>query len=88
MRNDLLPSVLRHCRANEGSQDKILACREFVTPLRTVLGMGWGIDTPLAAWVSCAEAGAVVTGAFSERGRRLWAGGCEAWRRALGGGVK
>lgn len=37
-----MPRVLRYGRANKGSRDEILACRGFVTPLRTVLGMGWG----------------------------------------------
>lgn len=36
-----MPSVLRYCRENKASQDKILACKGFVTQLRAVLGMDW-----------------------------------------------
>lgn len=74
-----MPSVLRYCRANRGSQDKILACREFVTPLRSVPGMGWGSRHDIGSLGLMCEV---------KEGEGCGQGGWEAWRRALGGGVK
>lgn len=64
-----MPHILRFHREKEGSQNKILAVKEFVTQLGTVLGER--THTKLAVWVLGAEVGAAAMGPLV--GRKLWA---------------